>query len=433
MKIVIAHFRSGERDGVSLEMEKRRKIFEELGHQVFYLTGYHPKTSTFKQKVNDHSVIVIDEMDIKKRLAGVLRESFFIKKIFDDNLAWLIYHNEEMIIYQEYKKNLLKLSPDIIFVHNIFSTAYHLPATTALYKFLDHYPIPTVAIYHDFYWERSIFRKAKHDFVNEILENLPEKKSYIYHHQTINSLAAKTLLKKRGIKSKVLGDCFDFETKVNQEESFKKNFFKNYNIDPNAYIFLQATRIVQRKAIENSILFSFYFQKKTKKKVYLILPNFIEVEAIDYFKKLKSLAEELGVAFLWVGDKYEAEDFFKFYGIADLVLYPSIAEGFGNQLFEAFWAKKPIVIFEYPVYKSDIKKEGYQVISLGDKIKKHNGFYLVDKTAFLRAVSEAEEILSDKKKQLRIVEKNFQIAKKYHSTKSLKKYLLKLLDFGRNI
>jgi hypothetical protein len=39
MKIALCHFRVGETDGVSLEMDKWKKALEQNGHEVFYIAG----------------------------------------------------------------------------------------------------------------------------------------------------------------------------------------------------------------------------------------------------------------------------------------------------------------------------------------------------------------------------------------------------------
>ncbi len=39
MNIALCHFRVGETDGVSLEMEKWKKVLKELGHRVYLLAG----------------------------------------------------------------------------------------------------------------------------------------------------------------------------------------------------------------------------------------------------------------------------------------------------------------------------------------------------------------------------------------------------------
>jgi len=39
MKIGLLHFRVGETDGVSLEMEKWKTVLQRSGHEVFYVAG----------------------------------------------------------------------------------------------------------------------------------------------------------------------------------------------------------------------------------------------------------------------------------------------------------------------------------------------------------------------------------------------------------
>ena len=58
---------------------------------------------------------------------------------------------------------------------------------------------------------------------------------------------------------------------------------------------------------------------------------------------------------------------------ADFVIYPTRWEGFGNQLIEAFAARLPTIVFEYPVYKEDIGPKGFRVVSLADKILPETG------------------------------------------------------------
>ncbi len=39
-RVVFIHFLTGERDGVSLEIEKRAEVFRKLGCDVFFISGY---------------------------------------------------------------------------------------------------------------------------------------------------------------------------------------------------------------------------------------------------------------------------------------------------------------------------------------------------------------------------------------------------------
>ena len=65
-------------------------------------------------------------------------------------------------------------------------------------------------------------------------------------------------------------------------------------------------------------------------------------------------------------------NFWDAYVFADLITYPSLLEGWGNQFLEGIFAKKPLIIFEYPVFLTDIKEKGFNIVSLGDNYKKDN-------------------------------------------------------------
>src|SRR5690606_34698014 len=52
------------------------------------------------------------------------------------------------------------------------------------------------------------------------------------------------------------------------------------------------------------------------------------------------------------------------YRHADLITYPSVYEGFGNALLEAFYYRKPIVVNRYSIYIEDIEPKGFDVIAM---------------------------------------------------------------------
>src|SRR5258708_35306425 len=99
---------------------------------------------------------------------------------------------------------------------------------------------------------------------------------------------------------------------------------------------------------------------------------------MGYRHKLEEYIKETGITALFVSDVIDVhrttDNGHKIYSLwdayvfADIVTFPSIWEGWGNQFIEAIFAQKPVIVFEYPVFKSDVKQEGYVVISLGDKL-----------------------------------------------------------------
>ena len=448
--ILFIHYRVGERDGVSLEIEKRAKIFQELGEEVYFLSGYDGK----KRK----NSLVIKELDIALNLNRFLKECFFNRKknFLDELMAMMLFFKLESVIHKKLSKALKEINPDLIFIHNVFSHAYHLPFSSALLKVLDKMETPTVCVHHDFWFEREEFMKPNYSFISEIINLLPPKRFYILQHQVINSIMLEKLKQKRQISAQKIGDYFDFENNYvprNTADEIRQFF----SINKNDLVILHATRITPRKAIENAIYFAYELEKKLKSiaplkintnqrslifdktsRVILFLPNFVEFDSREYFHQLSKLAFRVKIKCFFAYENFSLEgdfkkgkrltfNFFDSYLIADLVTYTSIKEGFGNQFLEAVFFKKPVVLFEYPVFESDIKDEGYQIISIGNKVKPVNGFNFVPKEKIKEAVDLTINILKDKEKYQMMVEKNFKLAKNFHDLSFLKKDLSLLL------
>ncbi len=183
--------------------------------------------------------------------------------------------------------------------------------------------------------------------------------------------------------------------------------------------------------------FTAELSKVYDKNVEFVIAGFYEKESVDYYEKLRKKAETLPFrthfAFEIVRNKRVIEDkkyysLWDMYANADLVTYTSVAEGWGNQLIETVFAKKPLVVYEYPVYKSDIAPLGFKFFSLGDKAKLgDDGFYKVDDEILKRCVLESLKALEDLEYQNSIVEHNFEIGRKYLSLDSLEKYIRDIL------
>jgi len=449
-RVLFIHYRVGERDGVSLEIEKRAKIFQELGSEAYFLSGYDGK----KRK----NSFVIKEIDITSNFNRFLKESFFNrkKKVLDELTMMMLFFRLENVIYKKLLKVMTTIKPNLIFVHNVFSHAYNLPFSTAFLKVLDKMEIQAVCVHHDFWFEREEFIKPNYSFISEMINLFLPKRHYILQHQVINSIMFKELKQKRGIIAKKIGDYFDFENSYTPTHNVEeiKQFF---SINKNDLVVLHATRITPRKAIENAIYFVYELEKKLKSivplkintnnrsfifdktsRVILFLPSFVEFDSREYFHQLSKLVFRLKVKCFFAYDNFSLEDdfkkdkrrtfnFFDSYLISDLVTYTSVKEGFGNQFLEAVFFKKPVVLFEYPVFETDIKREGYEIISLGNRVKMVNGFKVIPRVKIKEVVDLTIDILKDKKKYNMITEKNFAIAKKFHDESFLKKDLSSLL------
>ncbi len=398
MRIGIIHHRVGKTDGVSLEIAKRKEVLEKLGHQVILVSGPQQKGADY----------VIPELKIPSVLS-LEGEKKIVQQL--DN------------IQRKEKVNLW-------FVHNILSLGRHPLAAKALVLFFDKWQLPVVAIHHDFYWERKELLAQADGRLKRFWEQwlLPQR-SYL-QNVVINSLAAEELKRRRGIKAIVFPDVFDFQASLGSKKD--ATYIKRYLKITDSLVILQATRIVPRKAIELGLSFTALLQEKINRKVVFLLGNYLDravAGSEDYYQQLVSYALKLGIEMIYLPQALGSNfSFWTNYYLADIVSYPSIWEGYGNQFLEAVFFQKPIVMFEYPVFRRDIKPLGYKIISLGNRAKiMENGLRKVSKVKLEHAV---KTYLIWQRNGLigRIGEYNHHLAEKYNSYQLLKEHLLSLIQ-----
>jgi glycosyltransferase involved in cell wall biosynthesis len=102
------------------------------------------------------------------------------------------------------------------------------------------------------------------------------------------------------------------------------------------------------------------------------------------------------------------------YHAADLVVYPSGYEGFGNAFVEAIYFKKPIVLNRYSIFIEDIEPYGFDVIPF-------DGFVT------LQTVKQIEEMLEPKKLS-EATEKNYKLGQTHFSYEVLEDILLPIIE-----
>lgn len=448
LKIGIIHYRVGGTDGVSLEITKRKEILEKHGCKVILIAGNRSNGASH----------IIKELEWDNGNIPIIKENGFISfdrhDLEDRELKSKMNKISHAI---EDKLNFIQLEEkfDMVLVHNIFSFGGHIAAAKAVAKWIKKFKIPTLATHHDFYWERKEYNIPRNLYLRNYMEKFMPPKSKYIKHVVINSLAQKELKKRSDIDSTVMPDVFDFNQKPWIKDKFNSDFLKEFNIKKSDLLVLQATRVIPRKAIELAMDYAVELQKKIRrmsgKKIYnckrlgikpkltLVLAGYAEDEKRDYLFRLKSKAFDDQIQVKFISGFVEAKRSFKqskktyslwdAYAYADIVTFPSIWEGWGNQFIEAIFAKKPIVVYEYPVFKKDIKKEGYRIISLGDTMNfdDKQQLYQIPKSHIKKAAKNTVQWLKDKNLNDKL-EKNWQIGKKYHSYEVLEKFLIKQID-----
>ncbi|OGK11949.1 hypothetical protein A2954_04780 [Candidatus Roizmanbacteria bacterium RIFCSPLOWO2_01_FULL_37_12] len=434
MKIAVAHFRIGLTDGVSLQIEERARILKALGHDLVYIAGSKSTIADLRIPYFEYKELKnINSLQTLTSLAGE------IEKLITG------YWNKEKFSH--------------IFIHNIFSLPVCLPATLAFFNFLKSHPqVKGIGIHHDFWWDPSRIEKFKvksdpfdktqghpeqsrtDEKLKVYIDNFFPPKLPNLAHTVISKWEQAKLKKRKQITSEVITDTFDFEQRQWQKDKSNKNFFEDARLTGKELKILLASRIRARKGIELGIEFIHEISKlKGMNEVVLLLPNdFFEQEKV-YVEKLIDLAKNLKVNIRWLQNlvgsteekrigtkKYSLWDCYVF---CDAVIYPSLWEGFGNQFLEAVFAKKPIVVFEYEVFKTDIKPAGFEVISLGDRFKTDKKqLAVINKKKLEAAAKVLLHTLRNTAQLNKTVEQNFEIGKTVYNTNSqLKSHLQNIL------
>lgn len=442
-RILIAHYRVGHTDGVSLEIEKRRETLEGMGHHVFLLSG----------PLNNGADFVIPELEYDREpISGIRRNSV-----------------EECTAYSsagELKEAIFSLAEkigkdldfifdggdfDLVYVHNMLSMAVNLPASIALVRSLQKFGLPCIGVHHDFYWAGDFTTHPTFPFVEELLEEFLIPRGNSVRHIVINSIDYDKMQQTYGIKPEINYDVFDFEGHEFHVDNYNRDFRSAFGLQEEDLVVLHATRIVPNKTIEFAVQFVQGLQRLRRRlesrqlydgrrfsaenRIILLLPGRLEAARHWYKKQLEKYASEMGVEALFIGDEIESErreekgrkiySFWDSYAVADLVTYTSIWEGWGNQFIEAVVARKNLVVFEYPVYRTDISREGYHIISLGSEYSTgENGeLHCLPEEQITVAAEEAIDLLQDGKKYREWTEKNYHTGLRHHSFTTLRSYL----------
>jgi glycosyltransferase involved in cell wall biosynthesis len=158
--------------------------------------------------------------------------------------------------------------------------------------------------------------------------------------------------------------------------------------------------------------------------VVLLLPQGEDLEDNrQYFETLLAYARRSRVKLAYGGNivvpdrrfRHGDPDRYPFYGTyraADLVCYPPEHEGFGNQAIETVWARRPLVVLEYPVFRRFVRNHIPHYISLGvtgqlRRLDEFAGLHQLDDEVLDVAVKTAIALLMDHDLEKRWADENF--------------------------
>ena len=438
-RILYTHYRVGQLDGVSIEAAAWRQIWEQMGAEVAFCAGPMSQGAEYQIENLEQQlyppVFLIDE------------EAFGGFKTFKNEAEFgQAVREQQDQLRPAFEAVVKDFQPSRLVFGNIFSVGEHIAAPEALMGVLDSVQTPTVGIHHDFYWEAPRYNKPSSPYVERILDELcPPRRDYV-SHACINSLARQELRERKGIEAGIMYDTLDFDQPPWEIDDYNHDLLRTRGVDENDLVVLQATRIVRRKNIELAIDLVCRLGARMARggrkalatgktfdpqhnRVWLVLAGYAENRDRGYQDLLLTHAATQGVDLLSVGDaisssRYTAtEEVGKGYSLwdvypqADLITFPSEYEGFGNQFLEAVYARRPVVVFEYPVFRADIKPKGFQIVSLGDRLSFNPETHLVEIPAptMDRAVDEVLALVQDRSRYREMVDHNFELAGRHFS------------------
>lgn len=340
----------------------------------------------------------------------------------------------------------------LLHIRNIMSLPYNLPATLAFYNLATQRPhIGFLMQHHDIYWEgpNAQMFVTPYEQVNDMMDRIMCPSLPNARHVLINPLAADALRARKGIEGTVVPDGFDFDRAVPviDERSFRNQLEVLVGdaspVGPDDLIVAMPARIAINKAIELAIQFvaALDLERTTLERapdglglnrrrfsaannIVLLLP---QGEDLDdnrpYFERLLSYAQQLGIKLAYGGNivvpdrrfQHDDPDHYPFYGTyraVDLVCYPPEHEGFGNQAIETAWAKRPLAVLEYPVFKRFVRNHIPHYISLGnteqlERLKDFGGLHQLRHDILERAVKQAITVLTDHDLERRWTDEDF--------------------------
>jgi glycosyltransferase involved in cell wall biosynthesis len=393
-------------DGVSLESSKWAQVLWDRRHVSFWYAGKLDRDPAISMNVPEAYFGHPEVAAINEQAFGRLKRSA--------DLTRKIYELAEFL-----KRTLYdfveQFSIDILVVQNALCIPMNIPLGVALTHFIAETEFPTVAHHHDFYWERDRFAV---NCVGDFLEMAFPPRLPSIQHVTINSFAQQDLAHRKGCPSILIPNVLDFEHPPPGADQFAADLRSEIGLEPEDIMVLQPTRVVPRKGIEHSI--SLMAQLKDPR-FKLVVTHEAGDEGYDYRESLVEMAENSGADLRFVdtiiGDTRFSDatgrkhySMWDTYPHADIITYPSLYEGFGNALLEAFYFRKPVLVNRYSIFQADIEPKGFDVITM-------DGFPTKS------VAKKVRRVIDDERYRKKMVDRNYELATKFYSYSVLKRKL----------
>ena len=429
----------GDVDGVSLEVDKWIEVLVELGHEISTISGVY--SSTLKN-VKSENCLELEQIRFDSD-----EQKYFEKLVFPhlskhpphlslerkvsilDELVEKGSETASLIYEFIQEKNI-----DVLIGQNTNAMPMSLLAGVAVHKLATEKRMAVIFHHHDFWWERSRF---SHNHIESFLNQIMPPTDLGIEHVVISSYAEHILRSIKRVNPHVVHNCEDFDNPPIRDE-YNSHFREDLGFKENDLLFVQPTRVVPRKRIEDSVeLVARYIERyqEDSDRVHFIISLYEGDETEhDYVSEISELARKRNVNLHFIADRVESirrteKKSGRIYTNrdvlvnADIVTYLPIWEGFGNALLETIAARVPVITTTYLVYKTDIKMCGFRNIEIKDNYNRNGQLIFEDKN-----LKDMNRVLNDKILSKEMTDNNFKIASREFSFRILKDKLNAILE-----
>jgi len=296
-KICFISGKLGDVDGVSLEVDKWIEVLRESGHEIYTIAGQY---SSPLKNVQLENCLTLPQIRFDSD-----EQKYFEKLVFPhltkhpphlsiNKKASILDELQEAgteistLIYEFIQKNDI----DVMIGQNTNAMPMSLLAGIAVYKLATEKRMATIFHHHDFWWERSRF---SHNHIESFLNQIMPPADLGIEHVVISSYAEHILRSIKRVNPHVVHNCEDFEHPPVRDE-YNSHFRKDLGFNDDDLLFVQPTRVVPRKRIEDSIeLVARYNEKYSEDalRVHFII-SLYEGDETDhnYMTEIKAMAKE---------------------------------------------------------------------------------------------------------------------------------------------
>ncbi len=416
MRIAMISTRFAGLDGVSLEAGKWATIFRRLGHEVVFLAGL--------RDANAEPGETVPEMHFQHPEVAAIQQAVFGRHRVEPEVGRALEALAQRL-RQALHTFLERWAPAVVVVENALAIPMNIPLGMALHQVLAETQLPAIGHHHDFYWERERF--FPNGLSQVLRETFPPALPNL-RHVVINTLARLSLKERRGLDSVVVPNVEDFARAAPGLDAVSRGLRAELGLGPDHFFVLQPTRVVPRKGIEHALDLVAELNRHPRglagRQAVLVISHPAGDEGYAYLRSLEARARAQQVPLIYAagrfgprrghspgGTVYSLADA---YTAADFVTYPSLYEGFGNAFLEAVYYRLPLLVNRYPVYDSDIRPRGFEVVEMAGRVTPE-------------VVDAARAALLDPVLRRQMVEWNYARAREHFSFEAITPILASLL------